>query len=193
MLFAVAVVATAVVPSVLAADPGPLATTRVSPPPRGPLAEAVPDLAGPSTSAVAPAAFVPGNVHLSFARMARGLSQPVFVTQPPADSSRTFVVEQGGRIRLIRKGVLQSTPFLDLRSKVSTGGERGLLGLAFHPDYSWNRKFYVNYTDRTATPSSRSTSARRRTPTAADPAPEARHPDHPALREPQRRDARLRA
>ncbi len=146
VLFAVAVVATAVVPSALAADPGPAATDSTAAANR--VAEAVPDLADPSTSAAAPAAFVPGNVHLSFARIARGLSQPVFVTQPPADSSRTFVVEQGGRIRLIRKGVLQSTPFLDLRSKVSTGGERGLLGLAFHPDYSWNRKFYVNYTDR---------------------------------------------
>jgi hypothetical protein len=142
-LFALIVIATAVVPSALAADPGPLAPAAIDR-----VAEAVPDLADPSTSAVAPAAFVPGNVHLSFARIARGLSQPVFVTQPPADSSRLFVVEQGGRIRLIRRGVVQSTPFLDLRSKVSTGGERGLLGLAFHPDYSWNRKFYVNYTDR---------------------------------------------
>ena len=157
------------------------------------VAEAVPDLADPSTSAPAPAAFVPGNVHLSFARIARGLSQPVFVTQPPADSSRTFVVEQGGRIRLIRKGVLQSTPFLDLRSKVSTGGERGLLGLAFHPDYSWNRKFYVNYTDRNgntvidAVPPL----GDERQPGGAD--AQARHPDHPALREPQRRHARVRA
>jgi glucose/arabinose dehydrogenase len=99
-------------------------------------------------AAVAPTAFVPGNIHLSFSRIAHGLSQPVFATTPPADSSRLFVVEQTGRIRLIRKGVLQSTPFLDLRAKVSTGGERGLLGLAFHPDYNANGKFYVDYTDR---------------------------------------------
>jgi len=98
--------------------------------------------------AVTPTAFVPGNIHLSFARVAHGLSQPVFATTPPADSSRLFVVEQGGLIRLIRRGVLQSAPFLDLRAKVSTGGERGLLGLAFHPDYNTNGKFYVDYTDR---------------------------------------------
>ena len=97
---------------------------------------------------VEPSAFVPGNVHLTFARIARGLSKPVFITHSGDNNGRLFVVEQTGRIRVIRKGVLQSQPFLDLRSKISTGGERGLLGLAFHPDYSWNRKFYVNYTDR---------------------------------------------
>jgi glucose/arabinose dehydrogenase len=99
-------------------------------------------------SAVAPAAFVPGNINLTFTRIARGLSNPVFITHSGDNNGRLFVVEQTGRIRVIRKGVLQSAPFLDLRTKISTGGERGLLGLAFHPDYSWNRKFYVNYTDR---------------------------------------------
>ncbi len=95
-----------------------------------------------------PTAFVPGNIRLSFARIARGLSSPVFITHSGDNNGRLFIVEQTGRIRVIRKGVLQSTPVLDLRSKISTGGERGLLGLAFHPDYSWNGKFYVNYTDR---------------------------------------------
>jgi glucose/arabinose dehydrogenase len=97
---------------------------------------------------VEPTAFVPANIRLTFARVARGLSKPVYITHSGDNNGRLFVVEQTGRIRVIRKGVLQSQPFLDLRSKISTGGERGLLGLAFHPDYSWNRKFYVNYTDR---------------------------------------------
>ena len=78
--------------------------------------------------------------------------EPVFITHSGDNNGRLFVVEQTGRIRVIRKGVLQSAPFLDLRSRVSTGSERGLLGLAFHPDYSWNRKFYVNYTDNNGTP-----------------------------------------
>ena len=104
--------------------------------------------ATPPVATAAPSAFVPGNVHLTFSRIARGLSSPVYITHSGDNNGRLFVVEQTGRIRVIRKGVLQSAPFLDLRSKVSTGGERGLLGLAFHPDYSWNRKFYVNYTDR---------------------------------------------
>jgi glucose/arabinose dehydrogenase len=98
--------------------------------------------------AVRPTAFVPGNIHLTFSRIAKGLSQPVFITHSGDSNGRLFVVEQTGKIRVIRSGVLQSTPFLDLRSKISTGGERGLLGLAFHPDYRTNRKFYVYYTDK---------------------------------------------
>jgi glucose/arabinose dehydrogenase len=113
--------------------------------------------AGPQAAAPRPVAeepatattLVPAGVKLTFARIARGLSSPVFITHSGDNNGRLFVLEQTGRIRVIRKGVLQSAPFLDLRSKVSTGGERGLLGIAFHPDYSWNRKFYVNYTDRT--------------------------------------------
>jgi glucose/arabinose dehydrogenase len=148
-LVAMAALILVVGPSALAAD---TSTTRGSStgarPERMPPA-AVPDLGDRSpSSAVVPTAFVPGNVHLGFTRVAHGLSEPVFTTTPPADSSRLFVVEQTGRIRLIRHGVLQSTPFLDLHTKVSTGGEQGLLGLAFHPDYNTNGKFYVNYTDR---------------------------------------------
>lgn len=95
-----------------------------------------------------PTAFVPGNVNLTFTRVARGLSKPVFVTHSGDDSGALFIVEQTGRIRVMRSGVLLATPFLDLRSKVSNGSERGLLGLAFHPDYKTNGKFYVNYTNK---------------------------------------------
>lgn len=59
---------------------------------------------------------------------------------------RLFVVEQPGRIRIVKGGSIEPTPFLDLRSQVIYGGERGLLGLAFHPDYRNNRFLYVNYT-----------------------------------------------
>jgi glucose/arabinose dehydrogenase len=100
-----------------------------------------------SSNEVAPTAFVPGNIKLTFSRIATGLSKPVLITHSGDSNGRLFVVEQTGRIRVIRKGVLQSKPFLDLRAKVSRGGEQGLLGLAFHPDYGTNRKFYVNYTD----------------------------------------------
>src|SRR4029079_13566932 len=55
---------------------------------------------------------------------------------------------QGGRIRIARGGAVVGTPFLDVSSKISSGGERGLLGLAFHPQYASNGRFYVNYTDR---------------------------------------------
>lgn len=78
--------------------------------------------------------------------IAQGLDSPVFVTAPAGDP-RLFVVEQTGRILLLRDGAVLAAPFLDLSDSVSTGGERGLLGLAFHPDYSANGRFYVNYTD----------------------------------------------
>ena len=74
-------------------------------------------------------------------------SQPVFLTQPNGDSSRMFVVEQAGRIRLIRNGKKVATPFLDISKLVSCCGERGLLGLAFAPDYKTSGLFYVDYTN----------------------------------------------
>jgi glucose/arabinose dehydrogenase len=78
----------------------------------------------------------------------RGLSSPLDFQVPVGERTRAFVVEQGGRIRIARGGALVGTPFLDVSSKISTGGERGLLGLAFHPQYASNGRFYVNYTDR---------------------------------------------
>ena len=77
-----------------------------------------------------------------------GLNSPVFLTQPLNDG-RIFVVEQAGRIRLVRDGVLQSTPFLDITSRVLSGGERGLLSVAFHPNYASNHFFYVYFTTQT--------------------------------------------
>ncbi|HSL33399.1 MAG TPA: PQQ-dependent sugar dehydrogenase, partial [Candidatus Limnocylindrales bacterium] len=72
---------------------------------------------------------------------------PVFVTHAGDGSGRLFIVEQTGRIRILQSGTVRSTPFLNLSAKISTGGERGLLGLAFHPSYPQNGKFYVNYTN----------------------------------------------
>ena len=76
-----------------------------------------------------------------------GLSSPVEFVQDPSDRTTQYVVEQGGRIRWIRNGVLQSANFLDISTAISSGGERGLLGLAFPPDYTTSRRFYVNFTD----------------------------------------------
>jgi glucose/arabinose dehydrogenase len=80
-------------------------------------------------------------------QVASGLDFPLYLTAPPGDMSRLFVVEKGGRIRVIRNDSLLAAPFLDLTGRVSTGGEQGLLGLAFHPAYAQNRVFVVNYTD----------------------------------------------
>jgi glucose/arabinose dehydrogenase len=77
-----------------------------------------------------------------------GLTGPVFLAQP-LDDGRIFVVEQAGRIRVIHNGVLQTTPFLDIASRVLSGGERGLLSVAFHPQYASNHYFYVFFTTQT--------------------------------------------
>jgi glucose/arabinose dehydrogenase len=79
--------------------------------------------------------------------IATGLSNPTYVTAAPGSSSRLFVLEQAGRIKLIKHGVTLSTPFLDLSSIIASGGEQGLLGLAFSPHYATNDKLYVAYTD----------------------------------------------
>jgi glucose/arabinose dehydrogenase len=70
------------------------------------------------------------------------------MTQPLNDG-RIFVVEQAGRIRLVKNGVLQATPFLDISTRVLSGGERGLLSVAFHPQYATNHFFYVYFTTQT--------------------------------------------
>ena len=78
--------------------------------------------------------------------VAEGLSQPVYLASPPGDP-RQFVLEQVGRIRIIEGGRLLRAPFLDIRSRVRSGGERGLLSVAFHPRFAQNGFFYVDYTD----------------------------------------------
>ncbi|HWV57020.1 MAG TPA: PQQ-dependent sugar dehydrogenase, partial [Longimicrobiales bacterium] len=78
--------------------------------------------------------------------VASGLTSPVHITSAPGDP-RLFVVEQPGTIRIIDNGQLLPEPFLDITSKVRSGGERGLLSVAFHPDYARNGFFFVNYTD----------------------------------------------
>ena len=80
---------------------------------------------------------------------ASGLSQPVVLTHAGDGSRRRFVAEKGGYIRLVQPGAGPHPVVLDLHTLVSTGGEQGLLGLAFHPNYNGvtNRYFYVNYTD----------------------------------------------
>ncbi len=75
-----------------------------------------------------------------------GLSQPVLITHARDGSNRLFIVEQTGLIKVLQPGSTTPTTFLDLTSKRVLGGEQGVLGLAFHPDYESNRRFFVNYT-----------------------------------------------
>ncbi len=87
---------------------------------------------------------------LTTTRIVSGLVRPIGVFHAPGDYSRVFIIEKQGRIRILKNGVLLPTPFLDIDSIIvggtSVSSEQGLLGLAFHPDYATNGKFYVNYT-----------------------------------------------
>jgi glucose/arabinose dehydrogenase len=74
-------------------------------------------------------------------------ASPTYVTAPPGDRRRLFVVEQAGRIRVVVDGHVRARPFLDIHRRVSSGGERGLLSMAFAPDYARSGRFYVDYTD----------------------------------------------
>ncbi|MGI9658742.1 MAG: PQQ-dependent sugar dehydrogenase [Gaiellaceae bacterium] len=80
--------------------------------------------------------------------IASGYDSPVHVTAPRNERNRLYVVEQRGVIRVIENGRKRAAPFLDIHTIVGCCGERGLLSVAFHPQYKKNRKFYVNYTDR---------------------------------------------
>ena len=94
------------------------------------------------------------------------------VTNARDGSGNLYVVEQGGRIRLVKKGTLQAASFLDVSGRVLSGGEQGLLGLVFPPGYATKRYFYVNYT---RTPDGSTVIARYRVtvdPDVADPASE---------------------
>lgn len=75
-----------------------------------------------------------------------GLQHPLFLTHASDGSKRLFVVEQAGRIRVVENGTLAPRPYLDITDRVRSGGEQGLLGLAFHPDYATNGRLFVNYT-----------------------------------------------
>jgi glucose/arabinose dehydrogenase len=83
---------------------------------------------------------------ISLQSIATGFASPVEITN--AGDSRLFVVQKGGLIRILNAdGTVNATPFLNLSAFVSTNSERGLLGLAFHPNYATNGYFFVNYTN----------------------------------------------
>jgi glucose/arabinose dehydrogenase len=82
---------------------------------------------------------------LALELVAEGLTEPIGLEAAPGEPDRLFVVEKGGRIRVIERGVLLPEPFLDLSTVVWNYGESGLLSLAFHPDYARNRRFFVYF------------------------------------------------
>src|SRR5262245_7894616 len=103
--------------------------------PLGPLAAAFLTLASPHAGAVQLAPVVTS-----------GLASPLFVGHAGDASGRLFIVERGGLVKVAQPGASTATVFLDVQSKVVAGGEQGLLGLAFHPQYATNGRFFVFYT-----------------------------------------------
>lgn len=86
-------------------------------------------------------------VSLDTVRVASGVTSPVFVCAPPGDPARVFIVQKNGHIRILKNGAVLPTSFLNIQTLVSTGSEQGLLGLAFHPNYAQNGRYFVNYTN----------------------------------------------
>jgi len=78
-----------------------------------------------------------------------GVTSPVFMTNAGDGTNRLFIVQQGGIIKVLQPGSTTPTDFLNITTRVLSGGERGLLGLAFHPNYENNRRFFVYYTRQT--------------------------------------------
>jgi glucose/arabinose dehydrogenase len=85
---------------------------------------------------------------LKLVKVVDGLEAPLQVTSAPGVPGLLYVVEQGGLVRIVKGGTIQPQPFLDVRALVRAGGEQGLLGLAFAPDYATSRQFVIDYTDR---------------------------------------------
>ena len=122
-------------------------TPAETPTPSAPLPTTTPSL--PLATPTGPSA---DNSSFKFTTVATGLNSPVYVTDAGDGSGRLFIVEQQGRILILQNGVILPTPFLDIRSLVASGGERGLLSVAFHPQYKTNGIFVVNYTRDSSNP-----------------------------------------
>ena len=159
----------------VACQPQPTALPSSAPPTSATLSTPLPDLlpsptAGPDTSTSIPtvegtnASEPPGGItptqptasvsslpaagSAAWLPVASGLNNPIGIANAGDGSGRLFILEQEGKICILQAGTLAAEPFLDISDRVGCCGERGLLGLAFHPRYSENGYFYVNYTDR---------------------------------------------
>jgi glucose/arabinose dehydrogenase/plastocyanin len=117
--------------------------------------EATPITANQETGPALLGGDLPGDPEIQLVKVASGFSDPVNIAFPNDGTGRIFVVERAGMIRILNaNGSLREEPFLDLSDQVTRpgfgGGEQGLLGLAFHPDYATNGRFYVDYNARNA-------------------------------------------
>jgi len=143
----------------------------------GPVVSDAPGTAGPIgslTPGSTGATFDPTGVAVGFDEVVGGLTAPLGIVSAGDGSGRLFVVEQGGQVRIVRDGRLLPTPFLDISDEITSGGERGLLGLAFHPDFRDNGRLFVDYTDANGDTRVSSFTIDPSTPDAVDPSSERR-------------------
>ena len=125
----------------------PTATVATVATPRPTTSPTIPATGQPPAS-IAVVPFDPAGLTVKVVVVATGFDSPLDVANAGDGSGRVFVVEQAGRIRIVRDGALVERPFLDISGRIASGGERGLLGLAFHPDFPTDPRFFVDYTDR---------------------------------------------
>jgi glucose/arabinose dehydrogenase len=127
------------------------ATSQTAAPPAAPPSASAPAAAATTPAPPAPATTPPADLahlKLPLTPLYTGLDHPLYLTHAADGSGRLFVVQQGGRVRVIRSGRLApSGSYLDVSSLVSAGGERGLLGMAFSPQFARNGHVYLDYTD----------------------------------------------
>ena len=110
----------------------------------------------------------PAPLALTLQSVVSGLASPTHLTAPEGDP-RQFIVERAGRIRIVQGGVLLPAPFLDITARTTTDGERGLLSMAFHPQFAANGYFFVYYTDTNGDIAIERFSVQQANPNAADP------------------------
>ncbi len=106
-------------------------------------------VAGMTPVAIEEARGVVSGALLELEFVADGFVRPLLITHAGDGSGRMFIVEQAGLVKVLQNGVVDPAPYLDVTAIVSCCGERGLLGLAFHPDFATNGEIYLSYTDKT--------------------------------------------
>jgi glucose/arabinose dehydrogenase len=154
---------------------GSTATPTTSIGSRAPAATASPGVTASPISAASPApssAFAPAALTIRLDPIVDGLDSPLAVVNAGDGSGRLFVVERPGRIRIVKDGVLAKQPFLDIAERIASGDERGLLGLAFAPDFPSDSRLFVDYTNRDGNSVIASFQVPAATPDQADPASE---------------------
>ncbi|WP_104987484.1 PQQ-dependent sugar dehydrogenase [Sorangium cellulosum] len=120
-----------------------------------------------------------GEGALKLTPVVSGITRPLLLKSAPGDPTRRFIVSQPGQIFVLKDDAPEPAVFLDLRELIAFGGERGLLGLAFHPDYEANGRFFVHYSDKVTDGDTRVVEFRRgETPDVADPTPVATYLEH---------------